>query len=69
MIIGGTSLFGGNATVVGSVIGSLLLASLSNGMTVVGLSAFYQNVVVGVVIIVAVGVDQWRRSRVIKQAS
>lgn len=62
VIIGGTSLFGGSATIIGTAIGSLLLASLSNGMTVVGLSAFYQNLVVGVVIVVAVAVDQWRRN-------
>lgn len=67
VIIGGTSLFGGNATIIGTAIGCMLLSSLSNGMTVVGLSAFYQNVVVGVVIIVAVGVDQWRRSRLLHQ--
>jgi ribose/xylose/arabinose/galactoside ABC-type transport system permease subunit len=63
VIIGGTSLFGGSATVVGTAIGCLLLASLSNGMTVVGLSAFYQNLVVGGVIVLAVAVDQWRRNR------
>jgi ribose/xylose/arabinose/galactoside ABC-type transport system permease subunit len=65
VIIGGTSLFGGSATILGTAIGCLLLASLSIGMTVVGLSAFYQNLVVGVVIILAVAVDQWRRSRLV----
>jgi len=65
VIIGGTSLFGGSATILGTAIGCLLLASLSIGMTVVGLSAFYQNLVVGVVIILAVAVDQWRRNRLI----
>lgn len=69
VIIGGTSLFGGNATIIGTAIGCLLLSSLSNGMTVVGLSAFYQNLVVGVVIVVAVGVDQWRRSHLLRQSA
>jgi ribose/xylose/arabinose/galactoside ABC-type transport system permease subunit len=63
VIIGGTSLFGGSATIIGTVIGSLLLATLTNGMTVVELSPFYQNVVVGAVIILAVAIDQWRRRR------
>lgn len=67
VIIGGTSLFGGSATIVGTVAGSLLLAVLSNGMTVVGLSPFYQNVVVGIVIVVAVAIDQWRRGRAMRQ--
>lgn len=61
VIIGGTSLFGGSATVVGTAIGSLLLATLTNGMTVVQVSPFYQNVVVGAVIVLAVAIDQWRR--------
>jgi ribose/xylose/arabinose/galactoside ABC-type transport system permease subunit len=63
VIIGGTSLFGGSATVIGTAIGALLLATLTNGMTVVELSPFYQNVVVGAVIILAVAIDQWRRRR------
>lgn len=63
VIIGGTSMFGGSATVIGTVVGSLLLAVLSNGMTIIGLSPFYQNLLVGVVIVLAVALDQWRRSR------
>jgi len=65
VIIGGTSMFGGSATVVGTIIGALLLAVLSNGMTIVGLSPFYQNLLVGIVIVLAVAVDQWRRSRLV----
>lgn len=63
VIIGGTSMFGGSATIIGTVIGSLLLAVLSNGMTIIGLSPFYQNLLVGIVIVFAVALDQWRRSR------
>jgi ribose/xylose/arabinose/galactoside ABC-type transport system permease subunit len=63
VIIGGTSMFGGSATIIGTVIGSLLLAVLSNGMTIIGLSPFYQNLLVGVVIVFAVALDQWRRTR------
>jgi ribose transport system permease protein len=69
VIIGGTSLFGGSATVIGTVIGALLLATLTNGMTVVELSPFYQNVVVGAVIVLAVAIDQWRRRRGLTPAS
>jgi ribose/xylose/arabinose/galactoside ABC-type transport system permease subunit len=63
VIIGGTSMFGGSATIIGTVIGSLLLAVLSNGMTIIGLSPFYQNLLVGIVIVFAVALDQWRRNR------
>ena len=63
VIIGGTSMFGGSATVIGTVIGALLLAVLSNGMTIIGLSPFYPNLLVGVVIVFAVALDQWRRAR------
>ena len=63
VIIGGTSMIGGSATVIGTVIGSLLLAVLLNGMTIIGLSPYYQNLLVGVVIVFAVALDQWRRSR------
>lgn len=69
VIIGGTSLFGGSATVIGTAIGSVLLAALTNGMTVVEVSPFYQNVVVGAVIVLAVAIDQWRRRHGLTPAS
>jgi ribose/xylose/arabinose/galactoside ABC-type transport system permease subunit len=63
VIIGGTSLFGGSGSVIGSLLGCLLLAVISNGMVLSRIDPFYQNIVVGVVIVAAVAVDGWRRRR------
>lgn len=61
-VIGGTSLFGGIATIGGSVIGALLPVVLASGLIVIGVPSFYQRIAVGVVLILAVYIDQERRS-------
>jgi ribose transport system permease protein len=61
-VIGGTSLFGGIATIGGSVIGALLPVVLASGLIVIGIPSFYQRIAVGVVLILAVYIDQERRS-------
>lgn len=63
VIIGGTSLFGGAGTVLGTAAGTLLTAVISNGIVLMKISAYWQNLVVGAVIILAVGLDQFRRKR------
>jgi ribose transport system permease protein len=63
-VIGGTSLFGGRASVPGSVFGALLAVILQTGLVADGLSPFYQQVAVGVVLIAAVYADRRRRKRV-----
>ena len=63
VVIGGTSLFGGRATIAGSMIGSLIPVVLGTGLVIVGVEAFYQLIVVGVILIVAVYIDQRRRKR------
>jgi ribose/xylose/arabinose/galactoside ABC-type transport system permease subunit len=60
VIIGGVSLFGGAGSVVGTVIGSLIIAVLTTGLVMLNVEAFYQFIVVGVVVIVAVLIDQSR---------
>ncbi len=60
MIIGGVSLFGGAGTIMGTVIGSLIIAVLTTGLVMLNVQAFWQYIVVGVVVIVAVLVDQSR---------
>ena len=62
-VIGGTSLFGGVATVGGSVVGALLPVVLAAGLIVIGVPSFYQQIVVGLILILAVYVDNRRRSR------
>jgi ribose transport system permease protein len=59
-VIGGTSLFGGRASIVGAVFGSLLAVILETGLIAVGLTPFYQEVAVGVVLIAAVHLDARR---------
>ena len=64
VVIGGTSLFGGRGTVLGSLIGALIVGVFRNGLTLAGLDVNYQTLAVGVLVILAVSVDQWiRRAR------
>jgi ribose transport system permease protein len=63
-VIGGTSLFGGRASVIGAMFGALLAVILQTGLIAVGLTPFYQQVAVGVVLIAAVYADRRRQSRI-----
>jgi ribose transport system permease protein len=63
VVIGGTNLFGGEGGVIGSLIGALIMGVLSNGLNLLNVSAFWQRVVQGMVIILVVVFDQWRRRR------
>ena len=60
VIIGGVSLFGGAGGVMGTVIGALIIAVLTTGLVMLNVQAFWQFIVVGVVVIVAVLIDQSR---------
>ena len=63
VVIGGTSLFGGIGTMIGTVVGVFIPAVLRNGFVIVGVQPFWQQVAVGAVLIVAVYLDQLRRAR------
>jgi ribose transport system permease protein len=63
VVIGGTSLFGGVGTLLGTVFGVFIPAVLQNGFVIVGVQPFWQQVAVGAVLIIAVYLDQIRRSR------
>jgi ribose transport system permease protein len=63
IVIGGTSLFGGVGTILGTVVGVFIPAVLRNGFVIVGVQPFWQQVAVGAVLIAAVYFDQLRRSR------
>jgi len=62
-VIGGISLMGGQGSVLGTAIGAALIGVLRNGMVLLDVSAFWQKVVIGIVIIIAVALDYlvWRR--------
>jgi ribose transport system permease protein len=62
-VIGGTSLLGGEGTVFGTLVGALIMAVLRNGLNLLGVSSFIQQVVIGSVIIVAVLIDMWLKRR------
>jgi len=61
VVIGGTSLFGGKGTIIGTVIGALIMSSLSNGLEIVSVPQEWQSVILGVVILGAVYTDNIRR--------
>jgi ribose transport system permease protein len=64
VVIGGTSLIGGEGTVFGTLIGALIMGVLRNGLTLLGVSSFVQQIVIGSVIIVAVLFDMaWKTNR------
>jgi ribose transport system permease protein len=63
VVIGGTSLFGGVGTIIGSAVGAFIPTVLQNGLVIKNVQPFWQEVVVGAAIILAVYVDQVRRRR------
>jgi len=62
-VIGGASLKGGRGSVLGTIIGAAIIGVLNDGLVLLGISAFWQQVLVGVVIVAAVGIDQIKARR------
>jgi len=62
-VIGGTSLSGGVGTIPGAVLGALVMQSLQSGMVLLGVDAPLQDIVVGVVLVIAVAIDSFYRKR------
>jgi inositol transport system permease protein len=63
VVIGGTSLFGGSGTIFGTVIGSILIGVLLNGLVLMNVSSYIQQIVIGVIIVLAVAFDTFAKSR------
>jgi ribose/xylose/arabinose/galactoside ABC-type transport system permease subunit len=61
VVLGGVSLFGGRATILGPVVGALLLTALVNGLTLLGVSEFYQPLSVGIVVIAAAFLTRFQK--------
>ncbi len=64
VVIGGTSLFGGRGSVMGTLVGTLIVAVLRNGLTQAGVDNLYQNIATGILVVAAVALDQVSRRRV-----
>ncbi len=63
VVIGGASLNGGVGSITGSLIGALIMALLRNGTNQLGWQTYSQEIIIGAVIVLAVGLDKWRQSR------
>jgi len=63
VVLGGTSLFGGRGTVIGTLIGALIVGVLRNGLVLMGVASIYQVLITGILVILAVTVDQLARGR------
>jgi fructose transport system permease protein len=63
VVLGGTSLFGGRGTVVGTLIGATIVGVFRNGLTLIGVEVIYQYLVTGILVILAVSVDQLTHRR------
>lgn len=61
VVIGGTSLFGGRGSIAGTLFGALIVGVFRNGLALAGLDSLWQEFTVGILIIVAVTIDQWIR--------
>jgi fructose transport system permease protein len=61
VVIGGTSLFGGRGSIVGTLFGALIVGVFRNGLALAGLDSLWQEFTVGILIIIAVTIDQWIR--------
>jgi ribose transport system permease protein len=62
-VIGGTSLRGGEGTITGAILGAAIMGVMFNGMVIVNMSPYVQETVLGIVLVVAVTYDMWRRRR------
>lgn len=67
-VIGGVSLFGGRGSIIGTVIGAVIIGVITSGFTFLRLGAYYQEMVLGGIIVGAVALDQWQQKLVASKA-
>ena len=63
IVVGGTSIAGGEGSVWRTAIGVLFIALIGNGIDLLGVDPLYQNIVLGLILLIAVGLDSWARQR------
>ena len=63
VVIGGASLNGGTGSIIGAMIGALIMAVLRNGTNQMGWETYVQEIIIGCVIVLAVGLDRWRQGK------
>ncbi|MBB5780585.1 ABC transporter permease [Nonomuraea jabiensis] len=63
VVLGGTSLFGGRGLVIGTLVGALIVGVFRNGLQLMGVPSIYQTLITGILVILAVAVDQLSRRR------
>ena len=61
IIVGGTSIMGGEGSVQRTVLGCLFIALVANGFNLLGLDPYYQQITLGIILLLAVGTDAWSR--------
>ena len=62
MVVGGTSLFGGCLNILGTIIGAMLFGVLQNGLVLLNVSSYIQQIIIGIILILAVTFDKFSKS-------
>ena len=62
-VVRGAALSGGEGSIFGTILGVLIIGVLRNGLVLLNISPFWQTTIIGLVIILAVGIDKWTRGR------
>ncbi len=68
VVIGGASLFGGVGVMAGTAVGVFIPVVLANGLLIGGIERFWQEIIIGVILVAAVAFDQWRRAQELKSS-
>lgn len=64
VVMGGTGFFGGEASIAGTLLGALIIGTLGNGLTIISVPSYYQQLVIGLVFIMAVLADRMRQAKI-----
>ena len=62
VVVGGTSLFGGTGIILGTIIGAILFGVLQNGLVLLNVSSYIQQIIIGIILILAVAFDRFSKS-------